>query len=137
MFVPCTLCKKLMHFDDRRIRNSHDYHRSCVWHIAYLRMLDNFFWCVKDAKFCVRICPNQMQLGMFALAASSIILLNQNQTFVKSSSLLSITGMSSSKYCSKSILYQNNLWCAGSCKYNLWSIVLFLILLVDVDRLWI
>ena len=44
MFVPCTLCKKIMPFNERRIRNQKDYHRRCVWHIAYLKQLDNFFW---------------------------------------------------------------------------------------------
>jgi len=33
-----------MPFDERRVRNQHSYHRSCVWHVAHLIRLENFFW---------------------------------------------------------------------------------------------
>ena len=36
--------KKIMPFNERRVRHNHDYHRSCVWHIAHLIRLENFFW---------------------------------------------------------------------------------------------
>ena len=52
MFVPCTLCKKIMPFEERRIRNQHDYHRKCIWHVGTLGTIRKFLlkWYARNVK---------------------------------------------------------------------------------------
>ena len=44
MIIACILCKRHLLFEKYRIRNANWYPRTCMWHVAHLIQLDNFFW---------------------------------------------------------------------------------------------
>ena len=68
LIIYCICCNKPLRFDEARIRYANWYHRRCVWHVAHLIRLDNFFWMVS-----FRINP-KLHYNLYILPLSLCIL---------------------------------------------------------------